>query len=161
MAEVWDGADSAVVTVAPLSLDAAVARVQDPTAGAVATFTGRDTFEGKRVLRLEYEAYAPMAARKMIEICQQMRSKWSGLVKIAMSHRTGPVAIGESSVLIAVSSAHRADALEAARFAIDELKATVPVWKKEFYEDGSVWKENAEDRRRPQAAVHKHRAEEH
>ena len=76
------------------------------------------------------------------------RGRWS-LTKLAVAHRTGTVRVGESSVVIAASSAHRADALEATRWMIDELKATVPIWKKEFFEGGEVWKENAEQRREP------------
>ena len=84
----------------------------------------------------------------MRELVVMARERWD-VVKVAIAHRTGTVAVGESSVIIAVSSAHRADALEATHWAIDELKATVPIWKKEFFEGGEVWKENAEQRREP------------
>ncbi|CAL5228356.1 g11472 [Coccomyxa viridis] len=136
-----------LVTPSDLKLDPLVGKVSDDGAGAVATFSGvtRDTFNGKGVLRLEYEAYEPMALKKMAEICGEAAQKWS-LKKVAMAHRTGLVGIGHPSVIIAASSAHRADALEACHWAIDELKARVPIWKKEFYEGGDVWKENAESR---------------
>ena len=142
--------DHVEITPDPLSLDALVARVHSPSAGAIVTFVGatRDVFEGKPVDRLEYECYAPMAEKKMRELVVMARERWD-VVKVAIAHRTGTVAVGESSVIIAVSSAHRADALEATHWAIDELKATVPIWKKEFFEGGEVWKENAEQRREP------------
>ena len=95
------------------------------------TFIGitRDTFEGKQVVRLEYECYVPMAEKKLLELCRLMRGRWD-VTRIAIAHRTGVVPVGESSVMIAVSSVHRAEALEATHWAIDELKATVPIWKK-------------------------------
>ena len=95
-----------------------------------------------------YECFTPMALAKMRELCAAVRGTWD-VAKIAMAHRTGTVGVGESSVIIAVSSAHRREALEACHWAIDELKATVPIWKKEFFEGGEVWKENAEQRRAP------------
>lgn len=119
--------------------------VGSPQAGAVATFSGttRDTFEGKTVLELRYEAYVPMAMRQIKTICKSARSSWS-LISIAVAHRLGPVPVGETSVFVAVSSVHRADSLEACRFLIDEIKASVPIWKKEVYTNGEVWKENSE-----------------
>jgi molybdopterin synthase catalytic subunit len=123
--------------------------VSDPGAGAIASFIGitRDTFDGKQVERLEYEAYVPMALKKLLELCEQACTKWD-LKNVAMAHRTGVVAVGEASVVLVASSAHRKEALEAVHWAIDELKATVPIWKKEFFEGGQVWKENAESRAR-------------
>ncbi|GAB4817547.1 hypothetical protein N2152v2_004593 [Parachlorella kessleri] len=122
--------------------------VSDPGAGAIASFTGvtRDTFQGKAVEKLEYEAYVPMALKKLLEICRTACDRWN-LKKVAVAHRTGTVHIGEASVIIVASSPHRRDALEACHWAIDELKATVPIWKKEFFEGGEVWKENEESRR--------------
>ncbi|XP_010532728.1 PREDICTED: molybdopterin synthase catalytic subunit [Tarenaya hassleriana] len=124
--------------------------VSAPLAGAIATFSGttKDTFDGKAVLELRYEAYVPMATRCIGSICLAARSTWM-LHKIAVAHRLGPVPVGETSVFIAVSAVHRADALEACKFLIDELKASVPIWKKEVYTNGEVWKENTEflDRR--------------
>lgn len=119
--------------------------VGSPRAGAVATFSGttRDTFEGKTVLELRYEAYVPMAIRQIKTICDSARSSWS-LISMAVAHRLGPVPVGETCVFVAVSSVHRADSLEACRFLIDEIKASVPIWKKEVYTNGEVWKENSE-----------------
>lgn len=95
---------------------------------------------------MQYEAYQPMAEREMLAICQRMRERWP-LRHVAIAHRIGVVPIGEASVEIAVSSAHRREALEAVQFAIDDLKAHVPIWKKEIYEgDAAAWKENAESR---------------
>eukprot|EP00013_Stygamoeba_regulata_P016977 CAMPEP_0177671884 /NCGR_PEP_ID=MMETSP0447-20121125/24994_1 /TAXON_ID=0 /ORGANISM="Stygamoeba regulata, Strain BSH-02190019" /LENGTH=206 /DNA_ID=CAMNT_0019179411 /DNA_START=669 /DNA_END=1289 /DNA_ORIENTATION=+ len=114
--------------------------------GAVSCFIGttRDSFHGKKVLRLEYEAYEPMALKEMRNLALLMREKWPQIGRVAIAHRVGIVPVGESSVVIAVSSVHRKDSLEAVQWCIDELKATVPVWKKEIYEDGSAWKANAE-----------------
>jgi len=136
-----------VLTAEPLPIGHLASRVVCPTAGAIATFVGttRDNFEGKSVLRLEYEAYAPMAEREMHTIIREARARWQ-LRHVAISHRIGLVPIAESSVEIAISSAHRREALEAVHFAIDELKARVPIWKKEVYEGGAIWKENKESR---------------
>ncbi|XP_028793595.1 molybdopterin synthase catalytic subunit [Neltuma alba] len=119
--------------------------VSAPQAGAIATFSGttRDTFEGKTVIELRYEAYVPMAIRCLKSLCSSARASWN-LHSIAVAHRLGTVPVGETSVFIAVSAVHRDDALEACRFLIDELKATVPIWKKEVYSNGEVWKENSE-----------------
>lgn len=120
--------------------------VTSPSCGAISVFIGttRDNFNGKKVLRLEYEAYNSMAEKKMKEICQLIRQKWD-VQKIAMVHRIGVVPLTEASIIIAISSPHRKESLEAVHFAIDTLKATVPIWKKEIYEDeSSTWKENKE-----------------
>jgi len=136
------------VSEQPLVLSRYTDYVADPGAGAIATFTGvtRDNFQGKIVRHLEYEAYVPMAEKVMQGICQQAGSRW-GITKMALAHRIGHCGVGEPSVIIAASSPHRRDALEAVHWAIDELKASVPIWKKEFFEGGEVWKENAESRR--------------
>jgi len=120
--------------------------VNTPEAGAISTFSGttRNNFEGKKVLRLEYEAYVPMAIKELQKICALIRTKWD-VIYIAIFHRIGVVPIGESSVQIAISSAHRRESLEAVQFAIDEVKAKVPIWKKEIYDDNThTWKENRE-----------------
>ena len=101
----------------------------------------RNHFEGRPVVALEYEAYPGMAVAEMERIASACQERWPG-VKVAMVHRTGRLAIGEPSVLLAVGSAHRVAAYEANRFLIEELKARVPVWKKEIYEQGSAWKAN-------------------
>ncbi|XP_058782346.1 molybdopterin synthase catalytic subunit-like [Vicia villosa] len=119
--------------------------VSAPQAGAIATFSGttRDTFDGKAVLELIYEAYIPMAIRCIKSVCSSARESWN-LHSIAVAHRLGTVPVGETSIFTAVSSVHRADALEACRYLIDEVKATVPIWKKEVYSNGEIWKENTE-----------------
>ncbi|KAK3098543.1 hypothetical protein FSP39_020482 [Pinctada imbricata] len=120
--------------------------VTSPSCGAVSMFIGttRDNFDGKKVLRLEYEAYIPMARKKMTEVCDQIRQKWN-VHSIAMLHRIGVVPVTEASIVIAVSSPHRKESLEAVQYAIDTVKAIVPIWKKEIYDDdSSTWKENKE-----------------
>lgn len=138
--------DYVLVTEDKISLEDLTQRVASDSAGAIATFSGttRDNFNGKRVVKLEYEAYTPMACSEMQKICARMRAKWGGLIKIAIVHRIGEVPVRETSVVVVASSAHRRDALEAVQFGIDEIKVMVPIWKKEVYEDGSVWKENCE-----------------
>jgi MoaE-MoaD fusion protein len=110
--------------------------------GAVAVFEGivRNHSHGKTTLYLEYEAYEPMALAKMREICAHMHANFS-IDRLAMVHRLGRLEIGETSVLIAVSSAHRAAAFDACRYGIDTLKRLVPIWKKEYFSDGAVWSE--------------------
>jgi len=134
-----------IVTEEKLDLNAICNEVGDPSVGAISTFIGvtRNNFENKEVMKLEYEAYKPMAEKELQKICEKVRSNWD-VKHIAMYHKIGLVPIGEASVIIAISSVHRSESLEAVHFAIDELKATVPIWKKEFYADGSVWKGNAE-----------------
>ena len=124
----------------PLDLAACVAEVQGPEAGAIATFTGttRIASRGRTVQYLEYEAYAGMAEQTMAEIADVLRARHD-LLAVAIHHRTGVVSIGEPSVVIAVSAAHRAAALAACHEAIDALKERVPVWKKEVYEGGEEW----------------------
>ncbi|GAB0087505.1 Molybdopterin synthase catalytic subunit [Sergentomyia squamirostris] len=115
--------------------------------GAISMFVGttRDYFEDKKVISLEYEAYEPMALKTMKKICEEIRSKWSQIKHIAIYHRLGLVAVKEASVVIAVSSPHRKDSLEAVAFAIEELKKQVPIWKKEQYTEAQgTWKENKE-----------------
>ena len=125
----------------PLSPDAIAEGVDAAGAGGIVIFSGvvRDNTDGRPVKFLEYEAHAPMAEAKMREIGAAIRARWSGVKRVAILHRIGRLEIGESSVLIAVSAAHRGDAFEACRYAIDTLKRTVPVWKKEHFEDGEVW----------------------
>lgn len=129
----------------PVDVTKYMTYVSAPQAGAIATFSGttRDTFDGKIVVELRYESYVSMAIRCIKSICSLARSSWN-LHSIAVAHRLGPVPVGETSVFIAVSAVHRADALDACKFLIDELKASVPIWKKEVYSNGEVWKENSE-----------------
>jgi MoaE-MoaD fusion protein len=124
----------------PLSLEDAVAEVRRADAGAVATFVGttRARSRGRDVLYLEYEAYEGMAEQVMAELAESLKRRHD-LCEVAIHHRIGRVEIGETSVVIAVSAPHRTDALEACREAIDELKVSVPLWKKEVYEGGEEW----------------------
>ena len=133
--------DRIQVTTEPLSERAVADAVEDAGAGAIVVFSGvvRDQTGGRRVKFLEYEAHASMAEAKMREIAAATRARWPAVKRIAMVHRVGRLLIGESSVMIAVSSPHRRHAFEACHFAIDTLKETVPVWKKEYFEDGEVW----------------------
>ena len=124
----------------PLSLDAVVEEVRRDEAGAIATFVGttRTESRGRRVQWLDYEAYPDMAEGVMEQIAAQLKERYD-LCEVAIHHRVGRVVIGEPSVAIAVSAPHRADALAACREAIDTLKETVPLWKKEVYEGGEEW----------------------
>src|SRR5271170_5286960 len=108
--------------------------------GAIVTFDGcvRNHSHGRRTLYLEYEAYEPMALSKMREIGHSIHEKFA-VHRLAIVHRLGRLDIGETSVFMAVSAPHRAAAFDACRFAIDSLKRTVPIWKKEYFEDGAVW----------------------
>jgi MoaE-MoaD fusion protein len=124
----------------PLDLSAVVEQVRDPAAGAIATFIGstRDHNRGREVVHLEYDAYPEMAEAEMAKIAAEVTER-HGVARVAMAHRTGHVPIGEASVIIAVSAAHRGAAMSACRDAIDTLKQTVPVWKKEVFAGGEEW----------------------
>ena len=128
------------LTEEPIDLAAVVAEVEDERAGAIATFLGTVRVEsrGRRVVRLEYEAYEGMAEDVMTALANELAGKYD-LCAIAITHRVGVCEIGEASVAIAVSAPHRQDALAACKDAIDTLKETVPLWKKEVYEGGEEW----------------------
>jgi molybdopterin synthase catalytic subunit len=128
------------ITQDPIDLQELIDFVADPGAGAMTTFVGttRNTNDGRRVIRLEYECYPGMAEKEMAKIAAEVLARWP-VVKIAMTHRLGRVDIGEASVAIAVSSGHRHAAFEACHYAINQLKETVPIWKKELYEGGELW----------------------
>jgi molybdopterin synthase catalytic subunit len=128
------------VTEEPLSLEAVVADVADERAGGIATFTGtvRRQSRGREVTHLEYEAYAEMAEQVMAQLAAELQKRHE-LCAVAIHHRVGRLEIGEASVVIAVSAPHRQAALDACREAIDTLKETVPLWKKEVYEGGEEW----------------------
>jgi len=136
------GPDAGVFRVSdePLSLDEVVRAVTCDEHGGVVTFTGvvRRQSRGKRIVRLEYEAYRPMAERKLAEIGAQLAAEAPG-VRVAIVHRVGKLAVGEAAVVIAASAPHRAAAFDACRAAIDRLKESVPIWKKEIAEDGEEW----------------------
>jgi molybdopterin converting factor subunit 1 len=124
----------------PLSVDAAVREVASDDAGAIATFVGttRARSRGREVVHLEYEAFEGMAEQTMAEIADELKRRYD-LLDVAIHHRVGVVEIGGTSVVIAVSAPHRADALAACRDAIDALKTRVPLWKKEVYVGGEEW----------------------
>jgi molybdopterin synthase catalytic subunit/molybdopterin converting factor small subunit len=128
------------ISDAPLDLSAAAAEVASDEAGAVATFVGtvRRSSRGRDVLYLEYEAFAEMAEPMLARLADELIAK-HGLCRLAIHHRVGRVEIGEASVVIAVSAAHRAAALDACHEAIDTLKNTIPLWKKEVYAGGEEW----------------------
>ena len=147
----WDGGDLHVevgITSELLDIGKAYNAVLDDGCGAVASFVGttRDNHNGKSVVRLEYEAHSSMAAAMMLELAKKAaQQSGNQLRRIYMVHRIGPVLVREASILITVSSPHREAALAAVAWLIDQVKATVPVWKKEWYADGSgQWKRNSE-----------------
>ncbi|MCP3989826.1 MAG: molybdenum cofactor biosynthesis protein MoaE [Actinomycetia bacterium] len=126
----------------PLPLEEASAWAVLPSCGAVVTFSGtaRDHSVGREgVSRLEYEAYESQVVPRLEEIAEAARSRWDDLGRIVLLHRIGEVPISESAVVVVVSSPHRANAFDAARFAIDTLKVTVPIWKREDWSEGSSW----------------------
>ncbi len=125
---------------APLSVDAAIARVRHEGAGGICVFVGqvRRWSREKRVTLLQYEAYPEMAERKMAEIAAEAQRRF-GPLRIAIHHRVGDLRVGDDAVVIAVAAAHRDAAFAACRYAIDTLKQVVPIWKKEHTEDGAVW----------------------
>jgi len=128
------------LTAEPLSVDAVIREVQRDEAGAIASFLGtvRNRSRGRNVLYLEYEAYEGMAEEMMAGLARELSARHE-LLDVAIHHRVGRVEIGEPSVAIAISSPHRAAALAACEEAIDTLKQTVPLWKKEVYEGGEEW----------------------
>ena len=125
----------------PLSLDTCTSFIEDEAAGGHVVFIGtvRNHTKGKKVIKLDFESYKPMAIKEMQKICDKIEEKWPEIMKVSMHHRVGSLDIGEVPVIIAVSAAHRVKAFEACQYAIDTLKETVPIWKKEFFEDGEVW----------------------
>jgi molybdopterin synthase catalytic subunit len=124
----------------PLNIQSCIDWVTAPQCGGIDVFIGtvRAATKGKTVVRLEFEAYQNMALKEMKKIADEALQKWS-IHKISIHHRTGILEIGEIPVVIAVSATHRAAAFDACRYIIDTLKQTVPIWKKEIFEDGEVW----------------------
>jgi molybdopterin synthase catalytic subunit len=123
-----------------LSIQTCIDWVMSPESGGIDVFIGtvRNATKGKAVVRLEFEAYEKMAVTEMQKIAERAGEKWP-IQKLLIHHRTGVLSVGEVPVIIAVSAAHRAAAFEACRYIIDTLKQTVPIWKKEVFEDGEVW----------------------
>jgi MoaE-MoaD fusion protein len=124
----------------PINTDAVLNRLKRPQDGAAVVFEGivRDNTRGRRTLYLDYEAYEPMALKEMKRLLEEARSRFS-ISRTSIVHRLGRLQIGETSVLIVVTSAHRSAAFDACRWIIDTLKKTVPIWKKEYFEDGAIW----------------------
>jgi molybdopterin synthase catalytic subunit len=135
------GADRKVAVLpTTLSLAEVIACVEGPEQGGLATFTGYVRRQGQQpnVIRLEYEAYVPMAEQSIAEICAEIEREMPG-TRVAIHHRTGSLAVGEAAVVIAASAPHRKEAFDACRAAIERLKQRVPIWKKEIGEDGAEW----------------------
>lgn len=124
----------------PINTQSVIDKVVQREAGAITTFIGtvRELTHGKKTLYLVYEAYEPMAVKKLEQIGQEIEEKWSGS-KVAITHRVGKLDITDIAVVIAVSTPHRADSYEANRYAIERIKQIVPIWKKEHWEDGQEW----------------------
>jgi molybdopterin synthase catalytic subunit len=135
------------ITESPINLQEVFESVVTPETGGINLFVGttRNHSHGRAVTVLEYEAYEPMALKMMNEIADRARQTWE-VQKVSLVHRVGKVPIGESSVVIAVSAAHRDEAFKACRFLIDELKRVVPVWKREYFADGTVeWSQHSHE----------------
>ncbi len=128
------------VTSAELSVDEVVGRLADPAVGAVSAFVGvvRGVTDGRQVSYLEYEAYPEMAEQTLRQIGDEIRERWNTIREVAIVHRLGRLEIGERSVVIALSAAHRQETFAAIRYAIDRLKEIVPIWKKEVWADGGA-----------------------
>ncbi|XP_075993484.1 molybdopterin synthase catalytic subunit isoform X1 [Genypterus blacodes] len=139
-----------VVKLSPdrLSLQEVVDSVSSTSCGAISVFIGTtrgDVLEDRKVIGLEYEAYEPMVQSELSILCADIRARWPSVTHISVHHRLGWVALGEASVVIAISSPHRHDGQQAVQFCINKLKASAPIWKKEVYDTKDVtWKENAE-----------------
>ena len=134
------------ITYDALDPEAITDRVRSRTAGAVITFLGttRDNTADRDVLYLEYEAYEPMAEKKLAEVAEEMMDRWP-LTGVAISHRLGRLEITDISLVVAVSSQHRGHDFEAGQYGVDRLKEIVPIWKKEYFRGGEVWVESPED----------------
>lgn len=124
----------------PIDIASIIAALAQPEAGGVDIFLGtvRNHSAGKRVRRLEYSAYVPMAEKMMAAIEEEIRSRWQ-VHRVILVHRIGLLGIGDTAVVTAVSASHREAAFEACRYAIDRIKGDVPIWKKEYFEDGEAW----------------------
>lgn len=135
------------ITTEPIDIAGLRARLLEGDSGAVVIFDGvaRNNTKGRRTLYLEYEGYLPMALKTMEQIGREVHQRWP-INRVGIIHRLGRIEIKESSVVIVITSAHRKVAFEACQYAIDTLKKIVPIWKKEYFEDGAVWVENAETR---------------
>lgn len=147
------GAGEVRIVCEPIDAERVLARLKLPEDGAAVIFDGvvRNHTRGRRTLYLDYEAYEAMALKQMEALAEEARARFA-IRQVALVHRLGRLEIGETSVLIVVASAHRGPAFEACRWIIDTLKKTVPIWKKEYFEDGAVWADGEpfpEEIRRP------------
>ena len=124
----------------PIDVDQIIREISTPRSGGIDVFIGvvRNHSQGKRVRQLEYSAYVPMAEKLMADIEQEIKTKWT-IEKVTLVHRIGLLQVGEVAVVTAVSASHRDAAFEACRYAIDRVKTIVPIWKKEYYEEGLAW----------------------
>jgi molybdopterin synthase catalytic subunit len=141
-AEPPSGRDWVEITALPLSVDHANTWATTPECGAVVCFSGvvRDHSEGRvGVTGLTYEAYESEAAKRLAEVASEARGRWPTIGRLALLHRVGDLALSDTSVIVVVSAPHRDEAFQAARFCIDTLKETVPIWKREHWADGSDW----------------------
>lgn len=138
------------VTTAPLDAQALAGAVADPAAGAIVVFQGvvRNHSRGRAIRYLEYEAYPEMAEQVLTQIGAEMKARWP-LQRVAIAHRVGRLEIGETSIVVAVSAAHRAEAFAAVAYAMDRVKQIAPVWKKEYTTDGNYWVEGPEQEDTP------------
>lgn len=142
-----DGGDWVVLTSLPLPVDTANAWATTPGSGAVVCFLGvvREQSEGRDGVRgMTYEAYEEETTHRFAEIAREARRLWPDLERIALLHRVGELALSDTSVVVVVSAPHRAEAFEAARFCIDTLKETAPIWKREHWDGGSDWAEQSQ-----------------
>lgn len=132
--------DSFRITFVPLSLEEVYALADDAANGAVVVMSGmvRNNTDGKPVVALEYQAYEPMALEVFKQIAVQIRQTWPDVTRVVIHHRTGKLVVGEISVLVAIGCPHRSEAFAACKFAIDTLKHNAPIWKKEWWVDGST-----------------------
>ncbi len=136
------GDDWVAVTADPLPVAEVLAWAVQPSCGALVTFSGtvRDHSEGRGgIVALEYEAYLEHVVERLAAVAASARTRWAELGRVALLHRIGRLAIEETSVVVAVSAPHRSEAFDAARFCIDTLKRTVPIWKRELWDGGSAW----------------------
>ena len=142
----------------PIDIAGVIKSVKADEAGAIDVFVGttRNHSGGRAVTGLDYEAYVPMALKTLASVEQEARSRWN-LIDVAVVHRIGKVEIGEASVVIAVSSAHRDEAFQACRYLIDRLKEVVPIWKREYFADGSFeWSMHSHEQQPGAAVAEKH-----
>jgi molybdopterin synthase catalytic subunit len=130
------------ITTEELSADEVVARLADPDVGAVIAFVGvvRGSTDGREVRYLEYEAYPEMAEEVLQQIAGEIRERWRTIRDVAIVHRVGRLEIGDTSVVIALSAAHREEVFDAVRYAVSRLKEVAPIWKKEVWTDGAEWR---------------------